>query len=218
MPAAVRLRDHAALASSVPKPVTALRSASPIPIHAVNFMRPSRFAVDVLPAFGLPELAEPVKSNPAPALAPLEERKAQEELSRAAERKLAAQLEATFTKKAQEFSGQLERRLDLFYEQTAMRLDALSQDAAGRFSDALNDQMKEALAALMADWAEQNRVLVDAECHAALDRFAARLDGLSSSHLQNHRKEMLNLTANLKTRLRGVAHALQELGPTSPQS
>lgn len=181
-------------------------------------MRPGRFAAEVVPAFGLPEPPESAKLDPSPVILPLEQSRPQEESTRDAERKMTAQLEGILARRFQEFSGQLERRLDFFCEQTALRLNRLSQEVGGHFSEALNQQMTEALSALMTDWAEQNRVLVDAECHAALDRFAAQLEGLSSSNLKNHRKEMLNLTANLKTRLRGVAHALQEIGPTSPRA
>ncbi len=135
------------------------------------------------------------------------------DLKALAEQKFSSQIEALLAKKCQEFSGRLEGRLESFYEQTASRLDVLSEEIVRQFCETLNRQMTEALNALMADRAEQNRALVDAECHAALDRFAARLEKISSSHLEGHRKEIQVLSLTLKTRLRGVAHALEELGP-----
>lgn len=129
------------------------------------------------------------------------------------DQQLSAQLEELLAKKYQEFSGSLERRLEVFYEQTASRLDVLSESIIHQFCETLNQQMTEALNTLMADRAEHNRALVEAECHAALDRFAARLDKVSLLHLEGHRKQIQLLSGNLKTRLRGVAHALEELGP-----
>lgn len=130
-----------------------------------------------------------------------------------AEQKFASQIEVLAAQKCQEFSGRLESRLESFYEQTASRLDVLSEEVVRQFCETLNQQMTEALNALMADRAEQNRALVDAECRAALDQFAARLERISSARLEGHRKELQVLSINLKTRLRGVAHALEELGP-----
>lgn len=130
-----------------------------------------------------------------------------------AEQKFASEIEVLLAKKCQEFSGRLEDRLESFYEQTASRLDVLSEEVVRQFCETLNQQMTEALNALMADRAEQNRALVDAECRAALDQFAARLERISSARLEGHRKELQVLSINLKTRLRGVAHALEELGP-----
>lgn len=126
-----------------------------------------------------------------------------------------AQFEDVLAGKCEEFSARLDRRLDLFYEQTSARLDVLSEEVAHHVSDILKRQLTEALTAVVTDWSEQNRALVDAECHAALDRFAARLEGISSSRLDRHRQEIQNLSASLKIRLRGVAHALEELGPSS---
>lgn len=118
-------------------------------------------------------------------------------------------------KRCEEFSARLDRRLDSFYQQTAARLSVLSDEVVRHVSDVLKQQITDALTAVVADWSEQNRALVDAECHAALDRFAARLESLSCSRLEAHRKEIQNLSASLKVRLRGVAHALEELGPSS---
>lgn len=134
------------------------------------------------------------------------------------EHELGARLDGLFAKKCEEFSIRLEHRLDSFCEQTSKRLEALSEEAIRHFSDAMNQQTTEALNSLMSDWAEQNRALVDAECRTALDRFAARLEKISTSRLEGHRKEIQNLSANLKLRLRGVAHALEDLGPVSYRS
>lgn len=133
----------------------------------------------------------------------------------AVEQKLAAQLDLTLAKKCEEFSARLDRRLDSFYEETSAHLNTLSDEVVRHVSDVLKRQITEALTAVVVDWSEQNRALVNAECHAALDRFAARLEGISRSRLDGHRKEIQNLSASLKIRLRGVAHALEELGPSS---
>lgn len=131
-----------------------------------------------------------------------------------AEQKLVSRLEELLARKCQEFSSQLETRFESFCAQTASRLGVLSEDIVHQFCEDLNPRMTEALNALMADRAEYNRALIDAECHAALDRFAARLEKLSSVQLDSHRKEIQVLSVTLKTRLRGVAHALEELGPS----
>ncbi|MGB6484695.1 MAG: hypothetical protein WBE86_14510 [Candidatus Acidiferrales bacterium] len=164
------------------------------------------------------EAREQAKKKAQPALASTMEDKAYAECKIAADQKLAAQLEEVLTKKCEEFSTRLERRLDSFYEQTALRLDVLSEEVVRHFCEVLNRQMTEALSSVMSDWTEQNRVLMNAECRAALDRFVGRLENISSSRLENHREEIQNISANLKNRLRGVAHALEELGPASHRS
>lgn len=131
------------------------------------------------------------------------------------DQKLDAPLDGMLSKKCEDFSARLDRRLDSFYEQTSARLDVVSEEVVRHVSDILKHQITEALTAVIADWSEQNRALVDAECHAALDRFAARLESISCSRLDGYRKEIQNLSAGLKIRLRGVAHALEELGPSS---
>ncbi len=181
-------------------------------------MRPRRFSSQVshivqgMPVFDA-EAREQARKNAQSALASLRQNKAYADAKSAADQKLDVQLEEVLAKKCEEFSTRLERRLDSFYEQTALRLDALSEEVVRHFCEALNHQMTESLSSVMADWTEQNRALVNAECHAALDRFAGRLENISSSRLENHRKEIQNLSSVLKIRLRGVAHALEELGP-----
>jgi hypothetical protein len=143
---------------------------------------------------------------------------AYEQTTRDAEQKLAAQLEELLRKKAEEFSATLDRRLDMFYQQTASRLDVLSENIVRHSCEVLNQQIAEALSATTEDYAKQNRALVEAECHAALDRFAARLEKISASTLDSDRKQLQNISAALKIRLRGVAHALEELGPSCHRS
>ncbi|HLW81943.1 MAG TPA: hypothetical protein VKS20_07880 [Candidatus Acidoferrales bacterium] len=126
-----------------------------------------------------------------------------------------AALREFFNLQYAQFSHHLDQQLDVFCQQTASRLDSLSEQIIHRFCEELNTHAAQALNALMADWAEQNRALVDAECHHALDQFSARLQSLSAAHVESHRKEMQNLSLNLKSRLRGVAHALQDIGPAS---
>ncbi|MGC1107896.1 MAG: hypothetical protein WA876_15310 [Candidatus Acidiferrales bacterium] len=199
--------------------ITETRPPQPHPTQPIAFMRPNRFSssahlsVQSMPVFNA-EAQEQAKKNAQSALASAMEDKAYAECKNAADQKLAAQLEEVLAKKCEEFSTRLERRLDSFYEQTATRLDFLSEEVVRHFCEVLNRQMTEALSSVMSDWTEQNRVLMSAECRAALDRFASRLENISSSRLENHREEIQNLSANLKNRLRGVAHALEELGPT----
>ncbi len=199
--------------------VTEARSPQPAPTQPIAFMRPDRFSSHAIPSLqSMPvfdaETREQARKSAQAALASAMENRAYGDAKSAAERKLAAQLEDLLTKKCEEFSSHLERRMDSFYEQTAVRLNVLSEEIVRQFCEALNRQMAEALSAVMADWAEQNRALVNAECHAALDRFAGRLENISSSRLENHRKEIQDLSSILKIRLRGVAHALEELGPS----
>jgi hypothetical protein len=187
--------------------------------HPIAFKRPERFSSSVLPPVQrMPEFdAEAREESSKSSQAVLGSDRATPffaDLKAAvAEQKFASQIEVLLAKKCQEFSGRLESRLESFYEQTASRLDVLSEEVVRQFCETLNQQMTEALNALMSDRAEQNRALVEAECHAALDRFAARLERISSTRLEGYRKDVQVLSVNLKTRLRGVAHALEELGP-----
>jgi len=199
-----------------------------IAANPIAFMKPSRFSVAAIPApvqeipvFDV-STREQARKIVESTLSSTAEVRTLSDVKRVTERQTEQQstfqLEDLFTKKCEEFSSRLERRLDSFCEQTSTRLDALSEEAIRRFSEALTQQATEALSSLRSDWPEQNRVLLDAECHTALDRFAARLEKISSSQLETHRKEIQNLSANLKSRLRGVAHALQDLGPSSYRS
>jgi hypothetical protein len=114
-----------------------------------------------------------------------------------------------------EFAQRLAQQLDSFNRQIASRLETLSGQVIQRFSEELKVHAGQALNALMSDWAEQNRVLVDTECNRHLDQFSNRLHSLSNAHLETYRQEMQNLSSNLKSRLRSVAHALQDVGPAS---
>lgn len=196
--------------------------------NPIAFMRPNRFSVSPIPAalqqtpvldVAAPEHARmsAVSARFSDAQKPVlaEYERPTEEHN---DRQKDLHVEDLFAKKCEEFSRRLEDRLDAFCEQTSTRLDALSREAIRHFTEALNQQATEALSSLMVDWAEQNRVLMDTECHKELDRFAGRLDKLSSARLETHRKEIQNLSAHLKSRLRGVAHALQDLGPASYRS
>lgn len=199
-----------------------------ISANPITFMRPNRFSaaaiappVQRLPIFDV-GARESARKTAEPALSSGTETPVRVKVNPVTEPKtdqqVAMLLEDLFAKKCEEFSSRLERRLDSFCEQTSTRLDLLSEEAVRHFTEALSQQATEALSSLMSDWAEQNRVLLDAECHSALDRFAARLEKVSSTSLESHRKEIRNLSANLKLRLRGVAHALQDLGPASYRS
>jgi hypothetical protein len=200
--------------------IAGVRPTQHIATQPIAFMRPNRFSSATRPALqSIPffdaQAREQARKNTPSALASAPENNPDAQSQASAEQKLAAQFEDRLTKKCQEFSIRLDRRLDSFYEQTAVRLNGLSEEIVRHVCEVLKHQITEALTAVVTDWSEQNRALVDAECHAALDRFAARLESISSSRLEGHRKEIQNLSAGLKIRLRGVAHALEELGPSS---
>jgi hypothetical protein len=183
-------------------------------MRPIRFSSAARPALQAMPIFDAGARGQARNAQSASALASTLEDNPCMESKPSAEDQLAAQLEEMLSRKCDEFSARLDRRLDSFYEQTALRLNALSEEIVRHVCGVLKQQMTEALTAVVADWSEQNRSLVDAECHAALDRFAARLESISSSRLEGHRKEIQNLSAGLKIRLRGVAHALEELGPS----
>jgi len=132
--------------------------------------------------------------------------------------RLIAEARQTLANQQAEFAQRLAQQFDSFSCQIASRLETLSTQVVHRFSEELNVHAGQALNALMSDWAEQNRVLVDSECSRHLDQFSARLQSLSNAHLETYHKEMQNLSSNLKSRLRGVAHALQDVGPASHRS
>ena len=132
--------------------------------------------------------------------------------------RLIVEARQTLANQQAEFAQRLAKQLDSFSRQIASQLENLSGGVIQRFSEELNAHAGQALNALMSDWAEQNRVLVDAECSRHLDQFSARLQSLSTAHLEIYRKEMQNLSSNLKSRLRTVAHALQDVGPASHRS
>ena len=132
--------------------------------------------------------------------------------------RLITEARQTFAHQQAEFAQRLAQQLDSFNRQIASRLEALSDQVIQRFSEELKVHAGQALNALMSDWAAQNRVLVDTECNRHLDQFSARLQSLSNAHLENYRQEMQNLSSNLKSRLRSVAHALQDVGPASHHS
>ena len=193
-----------------------------IAAQPIAFMRPSKFgaasiSIQEMAVFDA-EAREQTRKNVQASIATAMENKAYAESKGALERKLAARMDEMLNRKCEDFTARLEERVDSFYEQTAVRLGLLSDEIARHFSETLNQQMAEAVNSLMAGWSERNRAVVNAECHAAMDRFAARLENLSSSRLEAHRKELQSLAANLKTRLQGVAHALEELGPAAHRS
>lgn len=208
-----------------PRPVSvSLRSiaeaCSPqsAPTQPIAFTRPGSLssrlshAMQSMPVFDA-EAREQARKNAQTALSSTTENKASAERKSAADQKLAFQLEEVLTNKCEEFSIRLERRLDSFYEQTALRLDVLSEEVVRHFCEVLNRLLTEALGSVMSDRAAQNRALVNAECHAALDRFAGCIEDISSSRLESHRKEIQEISSSLKIRLRSVAYALEELGP-----
>lgn len=184
-----------------------------ISVPPIAFMRPDRFSGEAAASLRrrMPEFD--ARAREQAALASVAANQSDSDISDLAQQKLALQLEELLAEKCHEFSDRLERRLESFYDQTASRLDVLSNEIVHQFCETLNQQMTEALNDLLADRVGQNRALIEAECHAALDRFGARLEKIALSHLEGHRKEIQVLSINLKTRLRGVAHALEELGP-----
>lgn len=132
--------------------------------------------------------------------------------------RLITEARQTLARQEAEFAKRLAQQLDSFNRQIASRLETLSGQVTQRFSEELKVHAGQALHALMSDWAEQNRVLVDAECTRHLDQFSTRLQSLSNAHLETYRQEMQSLSSNLKSRLRSVAHALQDVGPASHRS
>jgi hypothetical protein len=198
-------------------------SQQPVSTPPIAFMRPNKFSsttsltVQRMPVFDAAAHEQARRSAQSGVAAAVETRVYAQTTSEA-EQKLAAQLQELIAKKCEEFSRTLDRRLDVFYQQTASRLDVLSGDIVRHSCQVLNQQVSEALNSTAEDCARHNRALVDAECHAALDRFAARVEKIAALNLESNRREMQNISAALKIRLRGVAHALEELGPSHHRS
>lgn len=175
--------------------------------------------LSLVPAFAesTPKLSLAPSEPPKPSLFPANASPEASE-SAAEHSRVIAEARQTLANQQAEFAQRLAKQLDSFSRQIASQMETLSEQVIHRFTEELNVHTGHALNALMSDWAEQNRVLVDAECSRHLDQFSARLQSLSAAHLETYRKEMQNLSSSLKSRLRGVAHALQDVGPASHRS
>ncbi|HVA72893.1 MAG TPA: hypothetical protein VNF02_07240 [Candidatus Limnocylindrales bacterium] len=136
----------------------------------------------------------------------------------AMEKKLDARLCDLLDRRCKEFCDSVEERLNIAYDQTAVRLGALSDQIVRKFCESLSQQAAATLNALVAASAQQNKANLDAESQDALKRFSQQANGLSLAHLDTHRKEVQNLASDLQGRLRRVAYALEEVGSTAPRS
>lgn len=216
------LRRDPRSAEALLRPIAEPRVTHPISSVPIAFMRSTQFssrashALHAAPVFAV-EAREQSKKQSESTVTSLET-KFDLEYKNAAEDRLATELEQMMAKRCEEFSIRLDQRLDSFYAQTASRLEAASQEILAGVCEVLNRDMAKELRAAMSGWAEKNRTLVNAECQAALNRFADNLENIASCRIESHRKEIQHLSAKLKTRLRGVAHALEELDPATQRS
>lgn len=141
------------------------------------------------------------------------------EYQQAAEQKLDMQLCDLLDRRCKEVCGYIEGRLNFFYDQTALRLDGLSDQVVNKFCEALNQQAAATLNALVLASAQQSKSALNTEAQNALDRFGKQVNDLSEAHLSGHRKEVQSLSSNLQIRLRRVAYTLEDVGASAaPQS
>ena len=126
--------------------------------------------------------------------------------------KLDAQLCDLLDRRCKEFCTYIEGRLNFFYDQTALRLDALSDQIVKKFCESLSQQAAATLNAVVVASAQQSKSALNAESESALDRFGQQINELSESHLEAHRKEVQVLSSNLQLRLRRVAYTLEDVG------
>ncbi|HKV27989.1 MAG TPA: hypothetical protein VJN90_06930 [Candidatus Acidoferrales bacterium] len=129
-----------------------------------------------------------------------------------AEQKLDTQLNDLLDRRCKEFCGYIENRLNFFYDQTVLRLDALSDQIVKKFCDSLSQQAAATLNAVIMASAQQSKSALGSESESALDRFSRQINDLSETYLDTHRKEVQNLSSNLQVRLRRVAYTLEEVG------
>ncbi|MHB8640341.1 MAG: hypothetical protein ACYDBL_11125 [Candidatus Acidiferrales bacterium] len=134
------------------------------------------------------------------------------EYQQAAEQMLDVKLCDLLDRRCKEICGYIEGRLNFFYDQTALRLDAISEQVVTKFCEALNQQAAATLNALVLASAQQTKTALNAESQTALERFDQQMSDLSEAHIDAHRKEMQNLSANLQVRLRRVAYTLEDMG------
>ncbi len=129
-----------------------------------------------------------------------------------ADQKLDSQLSELLDRRCKEFCGHIESRLNFFYDQTVLRLDALSDQIVKKFCESLSRQAAATLNAVVMASAQQSKSALGGESEIALDRFSRQINDLSEVHLDAHRKEVQNLSSNLQVRLRRVAYTLEEVG------
>lgn len=129
-----------------------------------------------------------------------------------ADQKLDAQLCALLDRRCKEFCSYIEGRLNFFYDQTALRLDALSDQIVKKFCESLSQQAAATLNAVVVASAQQSKSALNTESANALDQFGQQINELSEAHLEAHRKEVQVLSSNLQLRLRRVAYTLEDVG------
>lgn len=146
------------------------------------------------------------------ALASAIENAIQVESRQSADQKLDAQLCDLLDRRCKEFCSYIEGRLNFFYDQTALRLDALSDQIVKKFCESLSQQGAATLNAVVVASAQQSKSALSAESKNALDRFGQQVNELSEAHVEAHRKEVQILSSNLQLRLRRVAYTLEDMG------
>jgi hypothetical protein len=146
------------------------------------------------------------------ALASAIENAIQAESWQADDQKLDAQLCGLLDRRCKEFCTYIEGRLNFFYDQTALRLDTLSDQIVKKFCESLSQQAVATLNAVVVASAQQSKSALNAESENALDRFSRQINELSEAHLESHRKEVQVLSSNLQLRLRRVAYTLEDVG------
>ena len=146
------------------------------------------------------------------ALASAIENAIQAESRQVTDQKLDAQLCDLLDRRCKEFCSYIEGRLNFFYDQTAMRLDALSDQIVKKFCESLSEQAAATLNAVVVASAQQSKSALTAESEHALDEFGRQMSELSEAHLEAHRKEVQVLSSNLQLRLRRVAYTLEDVG------
>jgi len=132
-----------------------------------------------------------------------------------ADQKLDAQLCELLDHRCKEFCSYIETRLNFFYDQTVLRLDALSDRIVKKFCESLSQQAAATLNAVVVASSQQSTSALTAESQNALDRFGRQISDLTEAHLEAHRKEVQNLSSNLQLRLRRVAYTLEDVGVTA---
>ena len=146
------------------------------------------------------------------ALASAIENAIQAESRQASDQKLDAQLCGLLDRRCKEFCSYIEGRLNFFYDQTALRLDALSDQIVKKFCESLSQQAAATLNAVVVASAQQSKSALNAESANALGLFGRQINELSEAHLEAHRKDVQVLSSNLQLRLRRVAYTLEDVG------
>ncbi len=152
------------------------------------------------------------------ALASAIENAVQAESRQITDQKLDAQLCDLLDRRCREFCSYIEGRLNFFYDQTAMRLDALSDQIVKKFCESLSEQAAATLNAVVVASAQQSKSALLAESERALDGFDRQISELSQVHLEAHRKEVQVLSSDLQLRLRRVAYTLEDVGTAESQA